>query len=60
MTRFISNQQISDSFSSKESDKIYPYCISLVTSSLKELENEWNKKIKNNKTKKGIITSLFS
>ena len=60
MTRFISNEQISDSFSSKESDKIYPYCISLVTSSLKELENEWNKKIKNNKTKKGIITSLFS
>ena len=60
MTRFISNEQLSDSFSSKESEKIYPYCISLVTSSLKELENDWNKKIKNNKTKKGIITSLFS
>ena len=60
MARVISNEQFSDSFSSKESEKIYPYCISLVISSIKDLENEWNNKIKNNKTKKDIITSLFS
>ncbi len=56
----ISNEQLSDSFSTKQSEKIYPFCISLVSSSLKELENEWNQKIENNKSKKNIIHSLFS
>ena len=56
----ISNEQLSDSFSTKQSEKIYPFCISLVSSSLKELENELNQKIENNKSKKNIIHSLFS
>ena len=55
-----SNEQISESYSTKESEKIYPFCISLVSSSLKELQNEWNKKINNNKSKKNIIQLLFS
>ena len=60
MNSKILNEQISESFSTKESEKIYGFCISLVSSSLKDLENEWYKKINNNKFKKDIIQSLFS
>ena len=54
------NEQLSESFTTKDSEKIYEFCISLVSSSLKELENEWNQKINNNEFKKNIIESLFS
>ena len=60
MKNKISNEQISESFSTKESEKINGFCISLVSSSLKDLENEWYKKINNNKSKRDIIQSLFS
>ena len=60
MKSHASNEQLSDSISTKQSEKIYPFCISLVSSSIKELENEWNSKLNNNNSKKKIIKSLFS
>lgn len=60
MKKQLSNDQFSESLSTKESERIYPFCISLVSSSIKELENEWNKAINNNNSKKKIIQSLFS
>ena len=50
----------SQSSSIKESDKIHPSCIYMVSSTIKELENKWNKTINNNNSKKNIIQSLFS
>lgn len=54
------SEDISESFSNNDSDKIYPYCISLVTTTLKEIEKFWIGKINNNTTEKTIIQTLFS
>ena len=54
------NEQLSESFTTQDSEKIYGFCISLVSSSLKDMENEWIQKINNNEFKKNIIQSLFS
>ena len=55
-----SNEQNSDSYTTKESDIIYPFCVSLVSSTLKELQRDWIKQINNNKIKKDMIQLLFS
>ena len=60
MEKQITNDQFSESISNKESDRIYPFCITLVSSTVKELENEWNKIINNNNNQKKVIQSLFS
>ena len=53
-------EEISESFSNNDADKIYPHCISLVTTTLKEIEKFWIGKTNNKTTEKTIIQSLFS
>ena len=53
-------EEISESFSNNDSDKIYPYCISLVATTLKEIEKFWIGKTNNKTIEKTIIQSLFS
>ena len=61
MKRKKTAEQFSETFSTKDSEKIYPFCISLVSSSLKELENKWINKISNiSISNKNIIKILFS
>ncbi len=61
MERKKSNEQFSDTSSTRESEKIYPFCISLVSSLLKELENEWVNKLNNiGISNNNIIQLLFS
>ncbi len=60
MKRKKSNEQFSETFS-RDSEKIYPFCISLVSSSLKDLENKWNNKNNNiSKSSQNVIKILFS
>ena len=61
MKRKKTAEQFSETFNAKDSEKIYPFCISLVSSSLKELENKWINKISNiSISNKNIIKILFS
>ena len=61
MERKKSNEQFSDTSSTRESEKIYPFCISLVSSLLKELENEWVNKLNDiGMSNNNIIQLLFS
>ena len=53
-------EEVSEFYNSKEQEKIYPFCISLVTAQLNEIENDWLKRINNNITKKYLIQLLFS
>ena len=53
-------EDLSESFGKKEIEKIFPFCISLVATSIKESENEWMNKVNNNDLKKNIVQSLFS
>ena len=54
------SEEISESFSNNDSDKIYPYCISLVATTLKEIEKFWIEKTKKNTNEKTLIQTLFS
>lgn len=54
------SEETSETFINNDSDKIYPYCISLVVAALKEIEKFWIEKINNNQTENTIIQNLFS
>ena len=60
MKKHILKDDVSEFHISKEQEKIYPFCISLVTAQLNEIENDWLKRIKNNIAKKNLIQLLFS
>ena len=60
MKKEVFNEEISESFFKNDSEKIYPYCISLVATTLKEIETFWIGIINNNTTEKTLIQTLFS
>ena len=60
MKKHLLKVDVSEFYNSKEQEKIYPFCISLVTAQLNEIENDWIKRINNNIAKKNLIQLLFS
>lgn len=60
MKKHLLKEDVSEFYNSKDQEKIYPFCISLVTAQLNEIENDWLKRINNNITKKNLIQLLFS
>ncbi len=60
MKKHLLKEDVSEFYNSKEQEKIYPFCISLVTAQLNEIENDWIKRINNNIAKKNLIQLLFS
>ena len=60
MKKHLLKEDVSQFYKSIEQEKIYPFCISLVTAQLNEIENDWLKRFNNNITKKTLIQLLFS